>query len=75
MDRRGAVRTAALTVFGMAMQQLDIAAIQSGVLQVKMDDWQFLSFEYRGKIIAIPASEVFTALEEAYGSAPKKGKK
>lgn len=75
MDRRNILRTAVLTLFGAALQKLDIAAIQGGVLSVKMDDWQWIAFEHRGQRVAVPVAEVFKALDEAYGSTPIKEKR
>jgi hypothetical protein len=38
---------------------------------IPLDQWKWLSFEYKGKVVALPTSEIFAALEEAYGSTPK----
>lgn len=44
------------------------AGVGHGQIRVPLDQWGRLVFDYNGRRIDVPVSEVFKALEEAYGS-------
>lgn len=70
MDRRAALRTTILTAIAMALGKYDALGQENGALIVPLSQWKWVTVQYGTKQIAIPVSEVFAALEEAYGSAP-----
>ena len=75
MDRRTALRTTILTAFAMALGKYDALGQEQGALIVPLSQWKWVTVRYGSKQIAIPVSEVFAALEEAYGSSPIGGSK
>lgn len=78
MERRTAIRTAALTMFGLALGKYDALAQTSGLtgtLSVNLQNWRWLRISYGARELHIPTRDVFEALEEAYGSVAVKGVK
>ena len=73
MDRRSILRTMFLTACAMALGKYDALGQKGGALLVPLSQWKWLRVQYGGREIAIPVSEVFAALDEAYGSTPIKG--
>lgn len=68
VTRRSILRTALLTAFGSLLGNFAGPALAAGTVRVPLDQWKWLVFDFGGKRIALPTSEVFAALEEAYGS-------
>ena len=65
------VRTMTLAAFGVAVtKRVDVFAAQpaSGILTCNLGDWRWLVFQYKGKQVTVTMEDVFSALEEHYGS-------
>lgn len=64
MNRRTSIRNAVLFAVGMALGKLDTLKAQEGMLTVPLDNWKTVVFQYKGKRVEVPVSEVFNAVAE-----------
>lgn len=65
MTRRKAIQNGVLMALGMALGKMDVVkANAAGQLTVPLDQWGAIVFQYRGKTVTVPVSEVFAAMAE-----------
>ena len=63
------ILTMTLAAFSMAVtKRMDVFAAEGGMLTCNLGDWKWLVFQYKGKQVNVPMSDVFAALAEHYGS-------
>ena len=55
-------RNAILTGFSIALGDFTALRAEAASLRVPLDQWSAVTFQYRGKEVRIPVSEIFAAL-------------
>jgi hypothetical protein len=63
MTRRESIRSSVLFAIGMALGKLDSLKAGGGQLTCDLNQWETIVFKYRGRVVTIPVSEVFSTLQ------------
>lgn len=68
MTRRHAIRTGTLFAMALALGKMDVLkAAPGGQLTCPLDQWDHVTFTYRGRTITVSVSEIFDSLHEGIG--------
>lgn len=70
MTRRDSIRSGILFAIALALGKMDVLkAAPGGQLTCPLDQWDHVTFTYRGKSITITVAEIFGALSNGVKSA------